>query len=83
MNDRYRARKHKVRYEKIDKNLVYDRDGWKCYICGIFISPSPGYDLPYNATLDHVIPMSKGGDHTYDNVRACCYSCNQKKDDSL
>ncbi|MGH7182639.1 MAG: HNH endonuclease [Nitrospiraceae bacterium] len=32
-------------------------------------------------TQDHVIPLSKGGTHTYDNIMQACMSCNQRKKD--
>ncbi len=34
-------------------------------------------------TIDHVIPRSKGGTHTWDNVVAACKQCNSRKDDKL
>lgn len=32
-------------------------------------------------TMDHVLPKSRGGRHCWENVVACCFACNQKKDD--
>lgn len=34
-------------------------------------------------TIDHVVPRSKGGRHTWDNVVAACRQCNSRKDDKL
>jgi 5-methylcytosine-specific restriction endonuclease McrA len=34
-------------------------------------------------TIDHVVPRSRGGTHTWDNCVACCASCNHKKADRL
>nr|WP_237341324.1 HNH endonuclease [Williamsia soli] len=34
-------------------------------------------------TIDHVVPRSRGGTHTWDNCVACCASCNHKKADKL
>lgn len=39
---------------------------------GIF-DHSDGPDYP---TIDHVIPLSKGGSHTWDNVKVACGECN-------
>jgi 5-methylcytosine-specific restriction endonuclease McrA len=38
-------------------------------------------NLPMNqrATIDHIIPLSKGGAHTFDNVRIACWRCNLVK----
>lgn len=34
-------------------------------------------------TIDHVLPRSRGGAHTWENVVACCEKCNSTKDDKL
>jgi 5-methylcytosine-specific restriction endonuclease McrA len=34
-------------------------------------------------TLDHVVPRSRGGASTWENLVACCHSCNRKKGNSL
>lgn len=39
-----------------------------------------GYDYP---SIDHVIPISKGGTHTWDNVRLAHHHCNSIKKDSI
>jgi len=42
------------------------------------------YCLEYNIgkwELDHIVPVSKGGTHTQDNVLFCCSDCNKKKSD--
>jgi 5-methylcytosine-specific restriction endonuclease McrA len=48
------------------------RDGHKCAYCG-------RADLPL--TLDHVIPRSKGGDDSWENLVAACLPCNNRKGD--
>ena len=58
------------------------RFGYTCYLCGKTCTKedkswgSFGRDYP---TIDHVIPMSKGGSHTWDNVRIACGECNSIK----
>jgi len=52
------------------KRLVYLRDGGKCVYCGV------GGVL----TVDHVIPRSKGGKTSFENIVACCKQCNVTKD---
>ena len=34
---------------------------------------------PDYPTCDHVVPLSKGGDHTYENIRLACWACNTAK----
>lgn len=53
------------------RNLMY-RDHYSCQYCGTKTN-----DL----TIDHVIPKSKGGTDSWDNVIACCQRCNVKKGD--
>ena len=68
-----RLRKYiKVPHKEIPltrRNLMY-RDHYSCQYCGY-----KGSDL----TIDHVIPRSRGGQDTWDNVVACCQRCNVKK----
>lgn len=52
---------------------VLVRDNFKCQYCGKGISLR-------NATRDHVVPLSKGGPNTLDNIVASCKSCNGIKD---
>lgn len=73
-----RVKRYGVRMETVNKKKVYERDKYKCYVCGIKVVISEAYK-PNQATLDHVIPLSVGGSHTYDNVRTCCHVCNTKK----
>jgi 5-methylcytosine-specific restriction endonuclease McrA len=58
---------------KITRRAVFARDSWSCQYCG---SRS-------NLTVDHVIPRSKGGGSTWENIVASCAPCNRRKGDSL
>lgn len=53
------------------KNILM-RDRNTCQYCGQVFSPS-------ELTLDHVIPRSRGGTSTWENLVACCQGCNHKK----
>jgi len=77
-NHRKRARLYKCKYEPVNKKRVFERDNYKCYLCGTDVVISKIYRED-QATIDHVIPMSKGGAHTYDNVKTCCNKCNWTK----
>lgn len=61
-----------VPFKKVAKtrNNIFKRDNHTCGYCG---SKS---DL----TLDHIIPKSKGGGDTWENLVTCCRSCNTQKD---
>jgi len=53
------------------KNILL-RDRNTCQYCGEVMAAS---DL----TLDHVIPRSRGGNSTWENLVACCHGCNRQK----
>lgn len=81
---RRRARIKGAKNEPIDPLLVFESHGWSCYVCG---EDTPkklrGTIKPRAPELDHIIPLSKGGSHTLDNVACCCRECNNEKADLL
>jgi 5-methylcytosine-specific restriction endonuclease McrA len=77
---RARARRYGVPYESVSRKVVYDRDEWTCYLCGVVVVRSSTY-RDDQASIDHVLPLSKGGPHTYSNVKTCCMLCNSTKGD--
>ena len=72
-------------YEPIDFWKVYNRDGGICQICFIEVPR----DLRGSQTnmlapeLEHIVPLSRGGNHIYANVRLAHRGCNNEKADSL
>ena len=66
---------------------VYELDAGICYICGQkcdFNDWNPGLNRSWSAgdsypTIDHVIPISKGGKDTLENTRLACWKCNVSK----
>jgi 5-methylcytosine-specific restriction endonuclease McrA len=58
---------------KITRRAVFARDNWTCQYCG---SRS-------NLTVDHVVPRSKGGGSSWDNIVASCAPCNRRKGSAL
>lgn len=61
----------KINSKKPSRSLIMKRDGFTCQYCG----------TDRNLTIDHVIPQSRGGKDTWENLTTCCYSCNNTKDD--
>jgi len=55
---------------KISRSSIMARDAYTCQYCG-----KHGKDL----TLDHIQPKERGGGHTWENLVACCTTCNNKK----
>jgi hypothetical protein len=65
--------------EGITRRGVMLRDEWTCAICKEPIEDVPwesGGDNSRYGTVDHVIAIEDGGDHTWDNVQAVHYGCN-------
>ncbi len=61
---------------KVTKKNVWLRDKGRCQYCEKKVVLS-------EATVDHVLPKSKGGKNTWDNVALACAKCNQKKGSRL
>lgn len=58
--------------ELISRRDIYERDEATCGICG-------GHVEWEDFHMDHVVPLSKGGTHTVDNVQCAHSRCNQRK----
>ena len=54
----------------LSRRAVFARDAGKCVYCGMTAT-----------SIDHVVPRSRGGTHTWDNVVAACRRCNHAKAD--
>ena len=66
-----RVPRHESR--KISRRAVFARDGYSCQYCGA------GSHL----TMDHVVPRSRGGRSSWDNVVTSCAPCNLRKGNRL
>lgn len=77
---RTKQAKQNGKYDKgITLEKLYKRDHGICYLCGKQLNLNAPYNDPLAPTIEHVIPIIKGGTHTWDNVRLACRSCNNKK----
>lgn len=66
--------------ESIKWRLVWERDGGRCQICGCSCPQSRRGTKHQNAPeIDHRVPLSKGGSHTYGNTQLACRKCNARK----
>lgn len=57
---------------KFSRVNIYARDGYRCQYCGINCTID-------QLTYDHVIPRSRDGRTTWDNIVSCCCACNARK----
>jgi 5-methylcytosine-specific restriction endonuclease McrA len=67
---RYQVRVPYNRRTSMSRRAVFVRDDYRCQYCGGFAD-----------SLDHVVPRSRGGQHTWENVAAACRPCNLRKRD--
>ncbi len=70
----YRRIPHQTRALSRKNILLRDRNS--CQYCGVVL---PAGEL----TLDHVLPRSRGGLSTWENLVACCHTCNRRKGNHL
>ena len=56
---------------------VLKRDNFKCCACGALPAKDPSVELH----IDHIVPWSKGGETTFDNLQTLCSKCNIGKSD--
>lgn len=69
----YSKPKHAVRFSRANIHL---RDSGKCQYCGVRVDRK-------EATLDHIMPVSKGGLTTWENCVTACAPCNAAKADKV
>lgn len=67
---------HKTRKPRFSKSNLYLRDLYECAYCGTVVNKT-------TATLDHVIPISRGGKTTWENSVTACGPCNSRKGNRL
>lgn len=80
VSSRTDARIRSVTVESVNPIKVFERDGWKCQLCGKNTPRTKRGTLDKNAPeLDHIMPLSRGGEHSYRNTQCSCRSCNAAK----
>ncbi len=57
---------------KENRLKIFERDDFKCHYCGKLLTR-------FSATLDHIQPVSKGGDNSFDNLITACLHCNSER----
>jgi 5-methylcytosine-specific restriction endonuclease McrA len=67
---RYMVRVPFVRRASLSRRAVFARDDYRCQYCGERAD-----------SIDHVMPRSRGGEHSWENVAAACRPCNLTKRD--
>jgi len=65
---------------QVTNTFLFARDGYSCQYCGRHRSELRGRQF---LTRDHILPVSRGGDNSWDNVVTSCSPCNNRKGDRL
>lgn len=55
---------------RLSRRAIFARDGWCCQYCGA---------ADRQLTVDHVVPRTRGGQNTWENLVAACKRCNNRK----
>lgn len=81
--ERRASQKRSPQVAQVSRKAIITRDRRACYLCGDVLDPMHKRPHPKAITLDHVVPLSRGGAHTADNLRVACYSCNMRKNTKM
>ncbi len=71
---------------KADKQFIWDRDKGICQLCDLPVDPGLPYRDPetgkinlMSKSIDHIIPVARGGAHSLENAQLAHFGCNQSK----
>jgi hypothetical protein len=88
--DRFKRAAHRRRslflsafVEDVSLDYIGNRDKWICHLCNEKIDSTLTSRNPMMPSLDHVLPLSKGGEHSNKNVRISHLRCNLKKHNQI
>lgn len=76
---RHRIQGDRTQSERVRSDEVMRRNGWICQLCDEPIDPAIRHPHRMSASVDHVVPLSKGGLHRYENCQASHLGCNCSK----
>lgn len=69
--------------EYVSRIVVFKRDRYQCWICLGMVKRKYDSNDPASPTIDHVVPLAKGGTHSYANCRTAHAICNSLKSDDV
>lgn len=79
--DRRRAVKREAFVSNVNRKAIYERDGYRCGLCGTRLAMTEVVPHPLAPTIDHVVPLAEGGKHEPANCQAAHFLCNSRKGD--
>jgi hypothetical protein len=75
-HDRIRRQRRAETWDGVTDAEILERDRWRCGICRKAIGKTFKWPHPKSASIDHIIPISEGGEDTAGNKRAAHLGCN-------
>jgi 5-methylcytosine-specific restriction endonuclease McrA len=77
--------KHKVNFTPHERKQILERDNWRCCNCEIKVHDRRigDWNTPDKAHIDHIMPISKGGNSEPSNLQTLCRTCNLSKQDKV
>lgn len=64
---------------RVRRWAIYERDQWRCQLCGRKVNKDVEFPDPMSASLDHIVPVSLGGAHEEANLQLAHFGCNSRK----
>lgn len=65
------------------RKILYERQGGVCAKCGKPLQIDDNKSIDNYLTIDHILPVSRGGSNCLHNLKGLCYKCNIEKQDDL
>lgn len=79
--DKRRAMEREAFVAPVNRQAIYERDRWVCQLCRKPVARGKAVPHPKAPTIDHVVPLARGGTHEPANVQLAHYLCNSIKSD--
>lgn len=76
-----RARERSAFVQRVYRKEIFERDGWRCQLCHKKVNKHLSAPHPMSASLDHIIPLARGGTHEPSNCQLAHLTCNSTKSD--
>lgn len=73
----------KINNRQHKRKILYNRQGGKCAICGKQLQIDDNTSIDDYLTLDHILPVCRGGSNGLMNLQGLCSRCNYLKNDKL
>ena len=80
---RYGKKNRTISNRQSKRKILYDSQNGKCVVCGKQLHIDPDGDIESYLTLDHILPVHRGGSNRLINLQGLCLECNRLKGDSL